>query len=262
MNTLVVVVVLTLFVVTSSAPIQVDIPNGQTVLYAINAGGNEYESDRDGITYETDSHFADTGSSKRLTSKEVIGNDAALYQTERFGSKISYSFPLEKKGYYTLVLKFAETVYSNPKAEIFQVSLNGKVVSSRLDIFRLVGASQAFDMSLTFFFTGDAIKISPQIQIQGPVDTITVELAAIKGSAKISALLLVKGAIPKGVTQSKPEKAQVKQPGVLELYGAYVGLLVLVVLLLTFVWNWYKSKSGPTKRQKLAHTVKRNVKNH
>ena len=53
---------------------------------------------------------------------------------------------------------------------MFQVSLNGKVVSSKLDIFRLVGTSQAFDMSLTFFFTGEAIKISPQIQVTPLLD--------------------------------------------------------------------------------------------
>eukprot|EP00667_Euglena_gracilis_P033376 EG_transcript_54209 len=93
-----------------AGPIQIDIPLGKTVIYAVNCGGEEFESPVDGITYEADTYLVGRGQTTVVRALHPVqGNDATLYQSDRSGKHLSYAFPLEKKGFYTLVVKFAET---------------------------------------------------------------------------------------------------------------------------------------------------------
>lgn len=88
---------------------------------------------------------------------------AAIYQTVRWGA-CSYPFQLKPKPgqTYTVRLHFAEIVENAPGRRVFNVSINGKIVLSNLDIAAEAGAR---DKALVKQFTGIAPDAGGRITI-------------------------------------------------------------------------------------------------
>ena len=122
-------------------------------LYRINAGGplvtnsigtfaaDAYYSPAPGNTYSTTTTIAQT-------------SNAAMYQTERYGTNgtLSYAFPVSN-GNYTVILHFAEIYWTAAGKRIFNVSIEGNKVLDKYDIFNKAGAftatSETFPVSVT-----------------------------------------------------------------------------------------------------------------
>ena len=66
-----------------------------------------------------------------------------IYQTERYGSDITYKYPVPKGATYTVRLHFAEIFSPQPGAHLENISLNGVVVLPKFDIAREVGQNKA-----------------------------------------------------------------------------------------------------------------------
>jgi hypothetical protein len=154
----------------------------------VNCGGPSYTDSR-GQIWQADTGFS--GGSAGSTSLPISATpDPALFQTFRFNPG-SYSFNVIN-GSYQVNLYFAE---DSPRAEtiggrVFNVSAQGTVALSSLDIFAVVGANTALIESipatvsngtLTLGFTAvsgmtpkiDAIEILPASQATiGPVLTL------------------------------------------------------------------------------------------
>jgi hypothetical protein len=70
-----------------------------------------------------------------------------LYQTYRSQSgTLQYQFTMPN-GTHAVNLEFAETTYSSIGKRLFNIILNGKTVSSNLDIYSVVGADKALKLS-------------------------------------------------------------------------------------------------------------------
>jgi trimeric autotransporter adhesin len=102
----------------------------------IDSGGTT-SSDSQGRVWSEDTGFIG-GSAFTLT--EVIGetDTPALYQSGRSGSNFSYALPLPN-GLYTVVLKFAEPLFSEPGRRMLNVSINGDPALTDFDIFAEAG---------------------------------------------------------------------------------------------------------------------------
>ncbi|HJT24812.1 MAG TPA: malectin domain-containing carbohydrate-binding protein [bacterium] len=111
--------------------------------WRVNAGGPSY-TDTLGNVWSADTNF--NGGSTIASGGTVTGtSDSTLYDTQRYGT-FSYSFNVPA-GTYQVTLKLAET-YSGDFAagdRVFNISINGAVVASNLDIFAQVGSNAADD---------------------------------------------------------------------------------------------------------------------
>ncbi len=65
-------------------------------------------------------------------------SDQALYQSQRYGTSFSYSFPVPA-GNYQVTLKFAETYWTVAGQRVFNASINSSTVLSNFDIFATAG---------------------------------------------------------------------------------------------------------------------------
>jgi hypothetical protein len=103
------------------------------VVFAVNAGGPQYIG-ADGVSYQADAKFA--GGSVYTTTVAIAGStDPRLYQSERYGN-FSYAIPVPN-GNYDVTLKFAEIYFTSVGQRVFNVSMEGRMVMSKLDIIWL-----------------------------------------------------------------------------------------------------------------------------
>ncbi|MCK9479504.1 MAG: malectin domain-containing carbohydrate-binding protein [Firmicutes bacterium] len=131
------------------------------------ASKNEYLSDR--------FHSGDT--STNLRDNTIIGtNEQLLYQAYRFGEKISYAIPAEN-GAYKVILRMMEPTFTDTGRRLFDISLEGVIVASKIDIFNEAGRHTAFDMEFTTTVTDGELNI---------------ELEASENNAILSAIEIVK----------------------------------------------------------------------
>lgn len=73
----------------------------------------------------------------------------AIYQSERYGSDISFSFAVPRGKSYNVRLHFAEIFVDEPNQRIQNVQINGTQVLSNFDIFKAVGANKALVKEFT-----------------------------------------------------------------------------------------------------------------
>ncbi|MDD2335986.1 MAG: malectin domain-containing carbohydrate-binding protein [Geobacteraceae bacterium] len=130
--------------------------SGSSVLFAANAGGSQYTSSSEGVTYLADTNYS--GGNTSNTTATISGTtDGTLYQGERFGN-FSYNVPVTN-GNYSVTLKFAEIYWSAPGQRVFSVNVNGKTVLSNLDLYATVGKYTAYDVVIPVSVTNGAINI-------------------------------------------------------------------------------------------------------
>ena len=108
---------------------------------------------------------------------------AAIYQTERYGSDITYKYPVPKGATYTVRLHFAEIFSPQAGDRLENISINGVIVLPKLDIAREVGQNKA----LVKEFMDVAPDASGNIVIRVQADASSKDQ-----NAKISALEIFK----------------------------------------------------------------------
>ena len=176
-------------------------PTG-TVVFAANAGGPQYTSPSSGVNYQADADYS--GGYSASTAAAITGtSDPTLYQTERYGSNFSYNIPLAN-GNYTVTLKFAEIYWTAAGKRIFNVSMQGTQVISKLDIYAQVGKNVAYDLSFPVSVTNG---------------TLNIAFTTVADNAKVSAIEITSGnalapdttppTVPAGVTATAVSSSQI-----------------------------------------------------
>ncbi len=94
--------------------------------FGVNYGGYQYVA-ADGT------HYAQSGTTTSTTA--ITGTlDPTLYQSDKYGSSFSYTYPVDN-GQYTVTLKFAETYHTAAARRVFNVTLEGTPILTNYDIF-------------------------------------------------------------------------------------------------------------------------------
>lgn len=138
----------------------------------VNCGGPAY-TDSKGQVWSAD-HGFNSGGTYSTTSTVNGTPDQKLYQTERYGEAIVYSFPVAN-GNYTVNVLLAE-IYNQdfkPGARVMNIKVQGAMVYSNVDIFALVGADTALTKSTTAVVSSG---------------TLTLEFDNVVGGSKCSAI--------------------------------------------------------------------------
>jgi Malectin domain/Chitobiase/beta-hexosaminidase C-terminal domain/Fn3 associated len=125
-------------------------------LFLVHAGGGQY-TDTLGQVWSADNSF--TGGWTGSTASSIQNtSDPALYQSERYGA-FSYNFTVPN-GNYTVLLKFAETYWTQAGQRVFNVSINGTPVLTNFDIIVAAGAPlTAVDKSFPVAVTNGTITV-------------------------------------------------------------------------------------------------------
>ena len=152
----------------------------------VNCGGLAY-TDGKGQLWDADRNF-NSGTNTFAGNNAISGTgDPKLYQSERWGKAVIYSFPLPN-GSYRLNLSLAEIYWNSVGARVFNVKLQGVTVDSNVDIFAQAGGS---NIAL--------IKSYSAVVSNG---TITLELDATGSNvdgAKCSAIEILSTTAPSSV---------------------------------------------------------------
>lgn len=142
---------------------------------AINFGGSDYV-DSEGISYT-----GNLDGSKYSTTADINGTaDDSLYQSERYGNFI-INIPVIN-GNYQVTLKFAEIYFTSSGQRVFDVSLEGDIIISNLDIFAKVGANTAYDEIHEVNVVDGNISISFEAIINNPkISAIQIKSQEFEG---------------------------------------------------------------------------------
>jgi malectin (di-glucose binding ER protein)/thrombospondin type 3 repeat protein len=134
------------------------LPGQEQVVFAVNAGGTQYTG-TDGTVYQADIRFS--GGKTDTKTPAIAGTtDDPLYQSWRYGN-FSYAVPVVN-GNYLVTLKFADNLWSQAGQRVFNVSIEGKVVLSKLDVAAKVGINAAYEVTLPVTVTDGVLTISFQ----------------------------------------------------------------------------------------------------
>ncbi|MFC0113131.1 S8 family serine peptidase [Kibdelosporangium aridum] len=147
----------TIFLVTNSAkrstitiPVKVIVPKARIGVDAGGSGG----VDALGDTWSPDQAYSTGGlgwlgqSSKPVSTTEAISgtSEQSLYQTQREGA-YEYRFDGLAKGVYQVELNYAELGWTDPNARLFDVIIEGRLVTPALDVAGEVGGFAALATS-------------------------------------------------------------------------------------------------------------------
>ena len=146
--------------------------NGE-IVYAINAGGNTYQSSASGIEYLDDETTGWLSGGDPYSVTDAIGGttDDTLYQTERYGD-FGFAIPIDNAS-YDVVLKFAEIYQDNPGARVFDVEMEEERVIRNLDLIFRTDKYTAYDV------------VMPVEVIDGELN---IDFITVTNNAKLSAL--------------------------------------------------------------------------
>jgi hypothetical protein len=138
----------------------------------VNCGGPSY-TDSKGQVWAAD-HGFNSGATYSTASSISGTADQKLYQTERWGNAVVYSFPVAN-GNYTVNLLLAEiySPYFKVGSRLMNIKIEGVLAFSNVDIFQLAGADAALTKSAIAAVSNG---------------TLTVELDNLTGGAKCSAI--------------------------------------------------------------------------
>jgi hypothetical protein len=143
----------------------------------IDSGGTT-SSDSQGRVWSEDIGF--TGGSAFTFARPIRKTDTpALYQSGRSGSNFSYALPLPN-GLYTVVLKFAEPLFSEPGRRMLNVSINGNPALTDFDIFAEAG--------------GKDLPVDRSFPVSVSDGSLTIEFASGRaGSPLVNAIEILNG---------------------------------------------------------------------
>jgi len=138
----------------------------------VNCGGPSY-TDSKGQVWSADHDF-NSGATYSVASTISGTPDQKLYQSERYGDAVIYSFPVAN-GNYAVNLLLAEiySPYFKVGARLINIKVQGVLTFPNIDIFALVGGDAALTKSTTAVVSNSTLK---------------VELDNVVGGAKCSAI--------------------------------------------------------------------------
>jgi phospholipase C/PKD repeat protein len=155
--------------------------------WRINSGGPAY-TDSNGNQWAADENY-NTGNTFSTTSTIAGTNDPTLFKSQRWDPSTSpnlvYSLPVPN-GTYTVNLGFAETYSGTMKVggRVFNVTMQGNVVFSKLDVYAAVGGNTALIKSATVNVTNGTLAIGFQPVVENPmVSSIEVIAQSTTGDA-------------------------------------------------------------------------------
>lgn len=125
------------------------------------------------MRYEAD-RFASGGTANTTTDPISGTTNAALYQSERYGT-YAYNIPVSRAT-YSVVLHFVEMYQTSAGSRSFSVSVEGQAVASGLDIFSKVGHDTAYILNANNIPVSDGALT---IQLTSQVDNATLSGVAI-----------------------------------------------------------------------------------
>jgi hypothetical protein len=148
------------------------LPAPGDAVFAVNAGGPQYTA-VDGTVFAADAQFS--GGRTDTTTAAIAGTaDDRLYQSWRYG-KFSYTAPVAN-GAYLVTLKFADNLWSQAGQRVFDVTMEGKVVLSKLDVAAKVGLNAAYDVTIPVTVADGKLNIGFKAVVGKPmVSGIKVE---------------------------------------------------------------------------------------
>jgi beta-glucanase (GH16 family) len=114
----------------------------------VDAAGHRWQRD---IGYQ--------GGRTAVTSARIEGTSSpTIYQHERWGMR-AYTLPVPAPGTYAITLYLAETRFSRPGQRVFDVSAEGEVKASDIDIVAGVGKNHAHNVSFTAAVTDHRLDL-------------------------------------------------------------------------------------------------------
>lgn len=125
--------------VVSSVP-SVEVSDEPSLVVAINSG-SALAAILDGVRYEAD-QYARGGSAYNTPDTISGASQDALFQSERYGT-YSYQIPVYE-GSYTIHLHLAEIYHESAGLRSFNLSVEGNIELSQLDLYSQVGHDGAF----------------------------------------------------------------------------------------------------------------------
>jgi Malectin domain len=149
------------------------------VAVRVAAGGAAYK-DHNGNSWLADQYFNGGNIS---TIRVPIANtlNAALYQSERWGSTFSYRIPV-LNGTYKIMMGFSENYFNNRGDRIFNVTAEGNAVLSNFDIIASAGSTRK---AVRRVFTGITVS-------DGFLD---IYFSGVKGNAKVDIIEIISNKI-------------------------------------------------------------------
>jgi Malectin domain len=132
----------------------------------VNAGGAQY-TDGSGMVWLTDQYF--TGGTAFVSSGPIVYTaQTDLYNSQRSGN-FTYRIPV-RNGLWALQLKFAELIHTAANKRVFDVYVNGVLVSKSYDVVaRAGGARVALNQGLTVDVNSGYIEIRFQSGVDNAV---------------------------------------------------------------------------------------------
>ena len=110
-----------------------------------------------GQSWSADKYFV--GGTSKTYSATVSGtSDANLYQSERFGTTLTYQIPVAN-GNYEVTLDFAEMFWTAAGKRVFNVTIQGQTVLQNFDIWALAGAKAAVQRTFVVAVTTGMLNI-------------------------------------------------------------------------------------------------------
>jgi beta-glucanase (GH16 family) len=103
--------------------------------------------DSAGHRWRSDSGYS--GGRSAVTRAQIDGTSSPrIYQRERWGMSV-YTIPVPVPGTYVVVAYLAETKFSRPRQRVFDISAEGVVKASDVDIIQAVGRNHAHHVIFT-----------------------------------------------------------------------------------------------------------------
>jgi hypothetical protein len=101
-----------------------------------------------------------SGGTVSQTAANIANTTApALYQMERWGQRIPYSFTVDKGATYKVVVHEAEIYFTSKGQRVFNVDLDGKRVLSKYDLFAAAGANSATTLEFTVVASSTSLPL-------------------------------------------------------------------------------------------------------
>ncbi len=122
----------------------------------INAGGNAF-TDSFGYSWVADQSFI--GGNTYSTTSGISGtSDDELYQTERYGNPFSYEIAVPN-GEYEVTFHFAEIFATSANSRLFDVSLEGVIAQSDIDLFAEAGSNAPVTLFETVIVSDGSLSV-------------------------------------------------------------------------------------------------------
>jgi hypothetical protein len=158
---------------TFTVPLEKPVKRSNPTAIRINVGSRKGYTDSQGNKWEKDSGF--NGGRIHSTADTISNTDeSTIYQSERFSRALTYSVPLPA-GSYDVSLHYAEVYFDQVGKRVFNVYIEGDLVSKNLDVYK---QARGKDKALVITTTDVAVNDG----------SLTIELKGVRNNAKLSAI--------------------------------------------------------------------------